>query len=182
MIPKKILERYLKTGHPLSFDDVGFVKGSGESEIPGALPIGTKFQGVECCAALNCYGAPCIEKPLATGRCARHTKVQMAFQNLTEEERERIEEIKIGELLQEIKVFKILLYRSLKNYNEEDQQTVKNTIALVEQVRALESEQYKLSGGTSNSNPVEFAKQARDFCKSTQIVVNIRGNDETRSA
>jgi len=178
MIPKYILERYIKNGHPLTFNDQGFKLGTGLNDFPGGIPRGSTYQGVPCCGALNRHEVPCISKPMADGRCNKHQKIPHAYKYLSVNDREAIDSIKVGCLEQEIRIFKVLLHKSLKAYDIEDTQSIKNCIALAEQVRTLEAEQFRLTGGTSSTNPGELATAMKEFCKNATMSIEIRPSEE----
>ena len=173
-LPKSTLERYIRSGHPLSFDDPGFVRGTGLNDFPGGIPCGSTFQGVPCCGALNSYGVPCINKPEANGRCNKHQRLPTAYKHLSKHEIKEIDQVKVGDLQQEIKIFKTLLYRALEVYDQGDRDSVKTITDLVEQVRALEAEQFRLTGGTSNSDPATLAQAMREFNKNTSMTIEVR--------
>lgn len=170
-LPARVLQKCIEKGKPTSIDDPNIVRGSGiTDDCPNALPVGSKYQGVEICGAIGTYGLPCIKTPCSTGRCQLHTKVSAAYKCLSKKERDSINDIKIGDLTEEIKIFKALLYRQLKIQNENDVASVKLTISLMEQVRALEAEQFKLSGGASATNPVDTAMAMQNWCKNAMNV------------
>ena len=177
-IPKSTLESYIRNGHPLTFEEEGFVIGSGLNDFPGGIPRGSSWKGMPCCGALNSYGVPCIEKPFPDGRCGKHQKIPLAYKYLSMNDRKAIDEVKIGDLQQEIRIFKVLLYKALDSYDITDSASVKNTIALAEQVRVLEAEQYRLTGGTSATNPNELASAMREFCKNASMSIEIRPSED----
>ena len=157
-IQKHLMEKFIKSGRPLTFCDPNIVPGKGtQYDFPNGLPIGSYFRGTPICGADNEYGIPCTKKPLRSGRCSFHTnphrinkqkkQEKSTYNNiLTPDEVKLYNKVSTGTLVDEIKVFRLLLRRQLEVYNPNDPDAISSLVQMVETLRKLEMDQFKLQG------------------------------------
>ena len=155
MITPEKLEKYKAEGRPLSNEDPNIVKGTGPSEdCPTGLPQGSYLRGRPICGATTGEDLPCLGKPLPSGRCHIHTNLQKTRKKtekslyssvLTDDERTHQRLIKIGSLEEEIRLFKTILARTIKDG------TIREITSIGHLICELEEKHHKLIGGAGET-------------------------------
>ncbi len=107
-----------------------------------------------------------------TGRCRCHSegfkpsnkKKFLYGLALTEAEQELAKSVKIGSLEQEIRLFKLLLTRLSKKWDDCDTAQTKNMVALGGLVKELEEAHHRMTGGSSQDKPIDIIVAMRNEC------------------
>jgi len=147
---------------PSSFDDGNIIRGTGTNDdYPNGLPKGSVFRGKVICGAPTKANKPCIRKPQEGGRCIQHSGLEIhrktpekSFYNsvYTPDETKHTKEVKIGNLKEEIILFKILLKRVI----EAGKWSVKEITTLAHTIKELEDTHFRLMGGEIKGNPLDM--------------------------
>ena len=150
-----------------SFDDANIVRGEGDNEdYPNGLPIGSFYKGKPICGAPTAMDPtkPCSKPPNDTGRCFSHSPKESrktpdkSFYKdaFTPEEVKHSKDIKVGNLKDEIVLFKVLLRRKVS-----EGAPGRELAAIGHAIRELEELHFHLMGGEVKGNPYDVVISLR---------------------
>jgi hypothetical protein len=144
----------------IEYTDGNIVRGDGDNDdYPNGLPMGSKYRGTLICGATTLENKPCMRPPNDTGRCPLHnagnprkSPDKSPYKHLfTPDECKSIKNIKVGSLIDEIILFKMVLRRKVANPDISGRELS----AIGHTIKELEEAHFALAGGEIVGNPYD---------------------------